>query len=54
MRNAKVLADEFFAEFRIEDLVNLPAGHFCMIDGMVSRGFGAVTLKEHVASRRPR
>jgi hypothetical protein len=46
-RDAKVLAEEFFPEFSMEDLVSLPRGHIylrLMIDGVVSRGFSAVTL----------
>lgn len=45
--DAKVLADEFFPEFSVEDLVSLPRGRIylrLMIDGVVSRGFSAVTL----------
>jgi len=48
VRDAKILADEFFPEFRVEDLVNLPAYHIylrMMIDGVVSRGFSAVALR---------
>jgi hypothetical protein len=47
VRDAKVLADEFFPEFSIEDLVSLPKYHIylrLMIDWVVSRGFSAVTL----------
>ncbi len=47
VRDAKILADEFFPEFSIEDLVNLPARQVyvrLMIDGVVSRGFSAQTL----------
>ncbi len=47
VRDAKVLADEFFPEFSLEDLVSLPAYQIylrLMIDGVVSRGFSAVTL----------
>jgi len=46
-RDAKVLAEEFFPEFTVEDLVSLPRYHIylrLMIDGVVSRGFSAVTL----------
>jgi hypothetical protein len=49
VRDAKVLADEFFPEFSIEDLVSLPKYQIylrLMIDGVVSRGFSATTLKE--------
>jgi hypothetical protein len=49
VRDAKILADEFFPEFSIEDLVSLPRYHVylrLMIDGVASRGFSAVTLKE--------
>lgn len=65
VRDAKVLADEFFPEFSIEDLVGLPRYHVylrLMIDGVVSRGFSGVTLTanrpdsampvEHVQSPR--
>jgi type IV secretory pathway TraG/TraD family ATPase VirD4 len=48
VRDAKILADEFFPEFSIEDFVNLPAYHIylrLMIDGVVSRGFSARTLR---------
>lgn len=41
------LAEEFFPEFTVEDLVGLPRYHIylrLMIDGVVSRGFSAVTL----------
>ena len=47
VRDAKILADEFFPEFSVEDLVSLPRGHIylrLMIDGVVSRGFSAATL----------
>ena len=46
VRDAKILADEFFPEFSIEELVNLPRGHVylrLMIGGVVSRGFSAAT-----------
>lgn len=46
-RDAKVLVDEFFPEFSVEDLVSLPKYHIylrLMIDGVVSRGFSALTL----------
>jgi hypothetical protein len=45
--DAKVLADEFFPEFSVEDLVSLARGRIylrLMIDGVVSRGFSAATL----------
>jgi DNA helicase HerA-like ATPase len=48
VRDAKVLADEFFPEFSVEDLVSLPKYHIylrLMIDGVVSQGFSAVTLR---------
>ena len=48
VRDAKVLADEFFPEFSIEDFVNLPARSIyvrLMIDGVVSRGFSAETIR---------
>lgn len=47
VRDAKVLVDEFFPEFSVEDLVSLPRHHIylrLMIDGVVSRGFSAETL----------
>ena len=47
VRDAKVLADEFFPEFSVEDLVNLARGRAylrLMIDGVVSRGFSSTTL----------
>jgi hypothetical protein len=47
VRDAKILADEFFPEFSVEDLVNLARGRVyirLMIDGVVSRGFSATTL----------
>lgn len=47
VRDAKILADEFFPEFSVEDLVNLPRYHAyvrLMVDGVVSRGFSATTL----------
>lgn len=46
-RDAKILAEEFFPEFTVEDLVSLPRFQIylrLMIDGVVSRGFSAVTL----------
>jgi len=49
-RDAKVLAEEFFPEFSVEDLVSLPRYHIylrLMIDGVVSRGFSAITLPPH-------
>ncbi len=42
VRDAKILADEFFPEFSVEDLVSLPKYQIylrLMIDGVVSRGF---------------
>jgi hypothetical protein len=47
VRDARILADEFFPEFSVEDLVNLPAHYIylrLMIDGAVSRGFSGVTV----------
>ena len=47
VRDAKIFADEFFPEFSVEDLVSLPRGRVylrLMVDGVVSRGFSAVTL----------
>lgn len=47
VRDAKVLADEFFPEFSVEDLVNLPRGRIylrLMIDGVVSRPFSATIV----------
>lgn len=49
---AKVLADEFFPEFSVEDLVNLPDDHIDVrltIDGVGSQGFSAATLSPHAA-----
>ena len=46
-RDAKVLAEEFFPEITMEDLVSLPPYHIylrLMIDGVVSQGFSGVTL----------
>jgi hypothetical protein len=48
VRDAKIFAEEFFPEFSIEDFVNLPAYHIylrLMIDGVVSRGFSAQTIR---------
>jgi hypothetical protein len=48
VRDAKILADEFFPEFSIEDFVNLAARQIyvrLMIDGVVSRGFSAETIR---------
>lgn len=50
-RDAKILADEFFPEFSVEDLVSLPRGRIylrLMIDGVVSRGFSAKTVRERL------
>lgn len=47
VRDAKILADEFFPEFSVEDLVSLPRGRVylrLMIDGVVSRGFSAAIV----------
>ncbi|OGA05190.1 MAG: hypothetical protein A3I00_08760 [Betaproteobacteria bacterium RIFCSPLOWO2_02_FULL_64_12] len=47
VRDAKVLTDEFFPEFSVEDLASLPRYHIylrLMIDGVVSWGFSAVAL----------
>lgn len=47
VRDAKVLVDEFFPEFSIEDLVSLPAYEIYLrltVDGVVSRGFSGETL----------
>ncbi len=47
VRDAKILADEFFPEFTVEDLVNLPKYQIAlrlMIDGVVSRAFSAMTV----------
>jgi hypothetical protein len=44
VRDAKVMAEELFPEFSIEDFVNLPARQIyvrLMINGVVSRGFSA-------------
>lgn len=46
VRDAKLLADEFFPEFSIEDLVSLPAHEIYLrmtVDGVVTRGFSATT-----------
>lgn len=50
VRDAKVLVDEFFPEFSIEDLVGLPRGEIyvrMMVDGVVTRGFSGETLAPH-------
>jgi hypothetical protein len=47
VRDAKLLADEFFPEFSIEDFVNLRAHQIyvrLMIDSVVCRGFSARTI----------
>ncbi len=47
VRDAKILADEMFPQFSIEDLVSLPRGHIylrLMIDGAASEPFSALTL----------
>ncbi len=47
VRDAKILADEFFPELTPVDLVSLPCYHVylrLMVNGVVSRGFSAVTL----------
>ena len=47
VRDAKVLADEFFPEFSIEDLVSLPRGEIYVrmaVDGVVTRGFSGETM----------
>jgi hypothetical protein len=47
VRDARVLADEFFPEFSVEELVNLARGRIylrLMIDGAISRGFSAAIL----------
>lgn len=47
VRDAEVLAKEFFPQFAVEDLVSLPRYQIylrLMIDGVVSRGFSALTL----------
>jgi hypothetical protein len=46
--DAELLAKEFYPEFSISDLNNLPNYHIylkLMIDGVPSRPFSAVTLK---------
>lgn len=46
VRDAEVLAKDFFPEFSVEDVVSLPRFHIylrLMIDGVVSRGFRALT-----------
>jgi hypothetical protein len=56
VRDAKILADEFFPEFSVEDLVSLPKYHIylrLMIDGVVSRGFSATTLHTQTVLSRP-
>lgn len=48
VRDAKVLTDEFFPEFSVEDLVGLPQYHVylrLMIDGVVSPSFSASTCR---------
>jgi hypothetical protein len=47
VRDAKILAEEFFPEIGPGDLLSLPAHHAyirLMVDGVISRGFSAVTL----------
>ena len=47
VRDAKVLADEFFPEFSVEDRVSLPVHEIylrMMVDGVVTRRFSATTL----------
>jgi hypothetical protein len=46
-----MLAGEFFPEFSTEDLVSLPQYHIylhLMIDGVVSRGFSASSIPQHM------
>jgi hypothetical protein len=48
VRDARALAEEFFPEIALADLVSLPRYHIylrLMIDGVVSPGFSAVTLE---------
>lgn len=48
VRDAKILVDEFFPEFSIEDLVSLPRYEIylrLMVDGVVTRGFSGETMK---------
>ncbi len=54
VRDAKVLADEFFPEFSMEDLVSLARGGIylrLMIDGVVSRGFSATVQRPTLGTR---
>lgn len=47
IRDAKILADEFFPLFDATDLINLPSYHIylrILIDGTVSKPFSALTL----------
>jgi len=48
VRDAKVLVDEFFPEFAIEDLVSLPRGEIYVrmtVDGVVTRAFSGETMR---------
>jgi hypothetical protein len=47
VRDAKILAEEFFPEFSIADFVSLPRGGIYVrmaVDGVVPRGFSWETL----------
>jgi hypothetical protein len=51
--DAEILAREFYQEFSLTDLTNLPNYHIylkLMIDGVVSRPFSAVGLKRKESS----
>jgi TraM recognition site of TraD and TraG len=51
VRDAKILADEFFPAFSIEDLVSLPRGEIYVriaVDGVVARGFSGEILKTNL------
>ena len=49
MLDTKIIAGEFYPIFSAEDLIKLPNYHIylkLMIDGVVSRPFSAVTVRD--------